>query len=142
MATFLKRRIAVIENDRNFRAIFRLLINASDNYIMVGESDALHNITELIANVQPDIILLGEQIIGVSSIEGAHQIKDINYRIDVVMLTVNETSEFVFEALRAGVSGFIPRNCPFPELLNHLNQIQRDLAPMSGRAARIIIDFI
>jgi DNA-binding NarL/FixJ family response regulator len=140
MGILLKRRIAIIDSNDNFKALFSLLISNSDRYLFVGGLPSSENRDEAISKSKPDIILICEEYSGLNVIEVAKEIKQFSYHIEVIILTTNETPDFIFESLKAGVSGFIPKNTDFPALIYYLDQIQRDQAPLSGRAAKILID--
>jgi DNA-binding NarL/FixJ family response regulator len=75
-----------------------------------------------------------------NGIQGSKIIKDKSPHTDIVMVTVYEDSELVFEALKAGASGYITKSANYMELLSALEEIVKGGAPMSSRIARMVID--
>jgi DNA-binding NarL/FixJ family response regulator len=75
-----------------------------------------------------------------NGIKGAKVIKDKWPSTDIIMVTVYEDSDMVFEALKSGASGYITKSANYLELLAALEEISRGGAPMSSKIARMVID--
>jgi DNA-binding NarL/FixJ family response regulator len=89
---------------------------------------------------KPEIVLMDVELPGMNGIQGTKVIKDKSPHTDIVMVTVYEDSELVFEALKAGASGYITKSANYMELLAALEEIVKGGAPMSSRIARMVID--
>ncbi|MEO5601249.1 MAG: response regulator transcription factor [Cyclobacteriaceae bacterium] len=72
---------------------------------------------------------------GINGIQGTKTIKDKSPQTEIIMVTVYEDSELVFEALKAGASGYITKSANYMELLSALDEIVKGGAPMSSRIA-------
>ena len=77
---------------------------------------------------------------GMNGIKGTKLIKEKYAQAEVIMVTVYEDSDLVFEALKAGASGYITKSANYMELLSALDEMVRGGAPMSSRIARMVID--
>jgi DNA-binding NarL/FixJ family response regulator len=135
-----KKRVMIVEDDREIRNSFSLFVNSSQRFMVVG---AYGNCEEAIANLnrdKPEIVLMDIELPGMNGIKGTQVIKDKVPNVEVVMVTVYEDSELVFEALKAGASGYITKSANYMELLSALEEIIRGGAPMSSRIARMVID--
>jgi DNA-binding NarL/FixJ family response regulator len=140
MALPFKKRVMIVEDDQEIRNSFTLIVNSSQKFMVVN---AYGTAEEAIANLnrdKPEIVLMDIELPGVNGIHGTKVIKDKSPHTDIVMVSVYEDSELVFEALKAGASGYITKSANYMELLSALEEIVKGGAPMSSRIARMVID--
>lgn len=140
MALPFKKRVLIVEDDQEIRNSFSLIVNSSQKFMVVN---AYSNCEEAISNFnrdKPEIVLMDIELPGMNGIQGARNIKEKHPHTEVVMVTVYEDSELVFEALKAGASGYITKSANYLELLTALEEITKGGAPMSSRIARMVID--
>ena len=135
-----KKRVVIIEDDQEIRESFSLIVNSSQRVAVVG---AYGNCEDAIASLnrdKPEIVLMDIELPGMNGIKGTQIIRDKSNSTEVIMVTVYEDSDLVFEALKAGASGYITKSANYTELLSALEEIVRGGAPMSSRIARMVID--
>ena len=135
-----KKRVMIVEDDQEIRNSFTLIVNSSQKFMVVNSYGTAE---EAIANLnrdKPEIVLMDIELPGVNGIHGTKVIKDKSPHTDIVMVSVYEDSELVFEALKAGASGYITKSANYMELLSALEEIMKGGAPMSSRIARMVID--
>jgi len=140
MALPFKKRVLIVEDDLEIRNSFTLIVNSSQKFMVVN---AYGNSEDAIANLnrdKPEIVLMDIELPGVNGIQGTKLIKDKSPHTDIIMVSVYEDSELVFEALKAGASGYITKSANYMELLTALDEIVKGGAPMSSRIARMVID--
>lgn len=140
MALPFRKRVLIVEDDEEIRNSFTLIVNSSQKFMVVS---AYGNGEDALASIhrdKPEIVLMDIELPGMNGIACSKQIKDKYPHIDVVMVTVYEDSELVFEALKAGASGYITKSANYLELLTALEEIIKGGAPMSSRIARMVID--
>jgi DNA-binding NarL/FixJ family response regulator len=140
MALPFKKRVMIVEDDQEIRNSFTLIVNSSQKFMVVN---AYGSAEEAIANLnrdKPEIVLMDIELPGVNGIHGTKVIKDKSPHTDIIMVSVYEDSELVFEALKAGASGYITKSANYMELLSALEEIMKGGAPMSSRIARMVID--
>jgi DNA-binding NarL/FixJ family response regulator len=140
MALPFKKRVMIVEDDQEIRNSFTLIVNSSQKFMVVN---AYGTAEEAIANLnrdKPEIVLMDIELPGVNGIHGTKVIKDKSPHTDIIMVSVYEDSELVFEALKAGASGYITKSANYMELLTALEEIVKGGAPMSSRIARMVID--
>ena len=140
MLPTLRKRILIIEDNEDLRNIFRLFLANSEKYILVGDFESFDAASKTIQKLKPDIVMIDIELPGVNGIEATKKIKEQSPHIDVVIVTVYEDHELVFEALKAGASGYLTKSTNYMELINSLDEIQKGGAPMSGRIAKMVID--
>ena len=140
MALPFKKRVMIVEDDQEIRNSFTLIVNSSQKFMVVS---AYGTAEEAIANInrdKPEIVLMDIELPGVNGIQGTKTIKEKSPHTDIIMVSVYEDSELVFEALKAGASGYITKSANYMELLSALEEIVKGGAPMSSRIARMVID--
>lgn len=140
MALPFKKRVMIVEDDQEIRNSFTLIVNSSQKFMVVN---AYGTAEEAIANLnrdKPEIVLMDIELPGVNGIHGTKVVKDKSPHTDIIMVSVYEDSELVFEALKAGASGYITKSANYMELLSALEEIVKGGAPMSSRIARMVID--
>ena len=135
-----KKRIVLVEDDLEIRNSFTLIVNSSPNYKVVNAYERGEDAIKNIKFDKPDIFLMDIELPGINGIETTKIIKDKNPSINIIMVTVYEESELVFNALKAGASGYITKSANFMELMAALDEILKGGAPMSSKIARMVID--
>ncbi len=134
------KKVLIIEDDEEIRNSFSLIVNSSEKFTVVntyGNGElAINNLLK----DKPDIVLMDIELPGMNGIQITKIVKDKYPQAEVVMVSVYEDSDLVFEALKAGASGYITKSANYMELLSALDEISRGGAPMSSRIARMVID--
>ncbi|HCM77999.1 MAG TPA: DNA-binding response regulator [Cytophagales bacterium] len=139
MRDLLKRRVIIVEDDKILRESYETIVNSSDKFVSVG---AYRTSEEAIADLtkkKPDIVLMDIELPGQNGIEATQKIKDKLPNVEVVIVTVYEDNDLVFEALKVGASGYITKSANYLELLSALEEIVKGGAPMSTKIARMVI---
>jgi len=133
-------RIIIIEDNDIVKEGFKLLISSLSEHQVVATYE---NCEEAIKNLdkdQPDIILMDIELPGISGIEGTRIIKKQHPDIEILVITVHDDSDLVFQALVAGASGYITKNAPHNKILDAINEIAEGGAPMSSKIARLVVE--
>lgn len=136
----LKKKVAIIEDDSAIRKSFEIIINSSPRFAIVGEYESCEKAFREIRKTKPDIILMDIGLPGMSGIDGVRYVKEHHPHIEVIMVTVHEDTALVFEALKAGASGYISKSSNYLELLAGLEEIMKGGAPMSTKIARMVVE--
>ena len=140
MALPFKKRVLIIEDDQEIRNSFTLIVNSSQKFMAVNGYGNCEDAIKNFSKDKPEIILMDIELPGMNGIQCTKIIKDKYPHCEVVMVTVYEDSELVFEALKAGAAGYITKSANYLELLTALEEITKGGAPMSSRIARMVID--
>lgn len=141
MADIIKKRVLIVEDDKEIRNSFLLIVNSSEQFSVVNAYGSCEEAIKHLNHDKPDIILMDIELPGgMNGIQGTKTIKDKYPHADIIMVTVYEDSDLVFEALKAGASGYITKSANYRELLSALEEIMRGGAPMSSKIARLVID--
>ena len=140
MAMPFKKRVLIVEDDQEIRNSFSLIVNSSQKFTVVNAYGSCEDAISNINRDKPEIVLMDIELPGMNGIQGAKHIKEKYPHTEVIMVSVYEDSELVFEALKAGASGYITKSANYLELLTALEEITKGGAPMSSRIARMVID--
>ncbi len=120
-------RVLVADDQPLMRAGFRMILDAEEDLQVVGEAgDGLQAVAQA-QRLKPDIVLMDIRMPGIDGIEATRRmLKDAGREtVRVLMLTAFDSNEYVFEALLAGASGFLPKDVPPEELAAGIRVIAR-----------------
>ena len=112
-------RILLVDDEQLVRAGLRLILDAEPDLEVVGEAGDGREGVELTRRLDPDVVLMDVQMPGMNGLEATREIvalgRDDSSR--VVILTTFDLDEYVYEALRAGASGFLLKRTPAADLV-------------------------
>lgn len=136
-------RVALIEDERRTREGLTGYLKAKRDFVCVAAwksiEDAL-NENALSETAVPDVLLLDIGLPGMSGIQGIGPLRQRYPQTAIVILTVYEDNERVFEALCAGAAGYLLKNTPPSRLLASLRDAKNGGSPMSPEIARKVIE--
>ncbi len=134
-----KVRIIIVEDNEPIKDGFALIINSFPKYYVVNTYTSCEVALKNLRKDDPDIILMDIELPGMNGIEGIKRVKKVSPQIDIIVNTIHENQEKVFDALCAGASGYITKSSSHNELLNALDQISSGGAPLSGSIAKMVV---
>ena len=111
-------RILIADDQALVRAGFKLILDAEDDLEVVGEATDGLNAVEQVRRTKPDVVLMDIRMPELDGIEATRRVVALDGEppVRVLMLTTFDLNEYVYEALRAGASGFLLKDVP-PEQL-------------------------
>lgn len=133
-------RVAIIEDERRTRDGLRALVEGSAGFSCVGAWGSVEEALVAVRNACPSVMLLDIGLPGMSGIEGIEPLQERCPQASIVVLTVYEDNERVFDALCAGAGGYLLKNTPPIKLLDAIRDAVNGGAPMSSEIARRVID--
>jgi DNA-binding NarL/FixJ family response regulator len=138
-------RILLVDDQVLVRAGFRALIGSEDDLEVVGEAGDGVAAIEMARETRPDVILMDIRMPGLDGIEATRRIAGDPAFVDIriVILTTFETDEYVFDALRAGASGFLVKDTDPADLLQAIRVVAAGESLLSpGVTRRLIAEFV
>jgi DNA-binding NarL/FixJ family response regulator len=134
-------RVLLADDQALIRAGFRVLLEAADDIEVVGEAVNGDQAVELAKAEHPDVILMDIRMPGADGLTATSQIAatDSLNGVKVVILTTFETDEYVYQALRAGASGFLVKDAEPEELIRAVRVVHRGEALLSPSVTRRLI---
>jgi DNA-binding NarL/FixJ family response regulator len=132
-------RLAVIEDDEDIRPALQMLINGSPGFVCQHAYASVEEGLEKIPLKEIDIILLDIHLPGMDGIAGVGAFKTKRPDLLIMMFTIYDDDEHVFNALKAGADGYVLKRSTPVELLALLTELQQGGAPMSPEIARRVV---
>jgi len=132
-------KVAIFEDNRNLREGLFQLIDGSDGFRCVG---AFPNCDRLIQNIKeskPDVVLMDIEMPGLSGIEAIKILKENFPEIKVLMETIFEDNNKIFDSICNGAEGYILKNTPPVLILSAIKDIYEGGAPMTPSVASKVL---
>lgn len=136
-------RVLIADDQELVRAGFRMILEVQDDIEVVAEAGDGAAAVEAARTLDPDVVLMDVRMPDTDGIEATRRLAAAGLRARVLMLTTFDTDEYVYEAMRAGASGFLLKNAPPAELVSALRATARgdaQLAPAIVR--RMVQEFV
>jgi len=132
-------KTAIIEDQRDIREGLTMLIDGTAGYQCTGSYRSMEDALERIKSQMPDVILCDIGLPGMSGIEGIRILKERYPSLLLVMLTVYDDDDRIFDALCAGACGYLLKRTSPARLLESLKEAVNGGAPMSPEVASRVI---
>lgn len=133
--------VAVYEDNDSLRKSLTRLIKGSGLLRFVGAYPDCRNILENCATEMPDMILMDIDMPYLSGIEATAMVKEAYPQIEVMMLTVFEERNKIFDALHAGATGYLLKKSSAIQIIEGITELVNGGSPTSGEIARKVLDF-
>lgn len=134
-------RVVVADDHTLFRDGLRALFASVSDIELVGEAATGEAAIEQAAALQPDVILMDIQMRGLNGIEATRQVLTSSPHIGIIILTMFEDDDSVFDAMRAGARGYILKGADQAELLRAIRAVASGEALFGSSIARRLIAF-
>lgn len=135
-----KIKVWIVEDDSYLREGYAAIINSSPDFAVTRSFRTGEEAIAEIKSHQPDLILMDIELPGRNGVECTAALKEKHPRLLIVMVTVYEDTELVFNSLKAGASGYITKSSDYEQLLHGLKEIVNGGSPISSRIARMVIE--
>ena len=132
-------RILIVEDERHLREGLETLINFTPGFKCSGAFRTMEEALARVARDLPDIVLTDIGLPGMSGIEGIKKLKESHPDLLILVLTVYDDNEKIFDALCAGACGYLLKRTEPSELLKSLREAVTGGAPMSPEVAAKVI---
>jgi DNA-binding NarL/FixJ family response regulator len=132
-------QVAIIEDQQRIREGLRILIDGTPGCCCVGAYGTIEDALPQLARETPDVALVDIGLPGISGIEGTRIFKQRFPTLQVIILTVYDDDERIFQALCAGAFGYLLKTTPPARLLESIREVANGGAPVSPEVARRVI---
>jgi DNA-binding NarL/FixJ family response regulator len=135
-------RILLADDEDLIRAGLRLILESEPDFEVVGEAGNGAEAVDLTRQLDPDLVLMDIQMPGMNGLEATRQIAALgrSETSRVLILTTFELDEYVYEALRAGASGFLLKRTPAADLVAGIRIVAAGDALLAPSVTRRLID--
>lgn len=132
-------KVAIVEDQREIREGLGRLISGTPGYRCTGIYSSMEEALEKIPHNLPTLVLSDIGLPGMDGINGIRILKERYPDLLILMLTVYDDNERIFDALCAGACGYLLKKTPWPKLVEALKEAVEGGSPMSPEVARRVI---
>jgi DNA-binding NarL/FixJ family response regulator len=132
-------KVAIVEDERDIRECLTVLVNGTEGFSCTGSYRSMEEALAQIPVRLPDVVLSDIALPGMSGIEGVRILKERYPALLMLMLTIHDDDERIFDAMCAGACGYLLKKTPPARLLDSLKEAVAGGAPMSPEVARRVI---
>ncbi|HXF99791.1 MAG TPA: response regulator transcription factor [Bacteroidota bacterium] len=133
--------VGIVEDDKDIRSGIQKYLNHQKEFLC---EIAAESVEEFLAKTQegdfPDVILSDIGLPGMSGTDGMRLIKERHPDVDIIMLTVYNDWQKIFDSLRAGASGYLLKNTPLTEIKKAIETVRAGGSVMSPEIARKVME--
>ncbi len=135
-------RILLVDDQPLFRSAIATLIAGQPDMVVLGEAENGLQAVEMAHELMPDLIVMDVEMPVMNGVEAVRLIREQLPTIKVVMLTVSDSEDFLFEAIRHGAHGYLLKDLRPEQLYDLLRAVMRNETPLSPAiAGKILAEF-
>jgi DNA-binding NarL/FixJ family response regulator len=135
-------RVAIFEDNNSLRNGLFHLIEGSEGFNCVGAFEDCSNLVENIEETKPHVVLMDIEMPGISGIEAVKILREQNPSIKILMQTIFEENQKIFQSILNGASGYILKNTPPARILDAIKETYEGGAPMSPSIATKVLKMV
>lgn len=135
-----KTRIVIADDHSIIRSGLQLLLKNTTEFSVVGEATSGQEAIDLVAETKPDIAVLDISMPGMGGIEATKVIKQQSPDTKVLILTIHQSEEYVYQMLRAGASGYLLKDAGKEEIFAALRAIASGERFFSPGVSKLMVD--
>ena len=135
-------RVTIFEDSESLRTSLFHVINESPGFKCVGAHEDCLNLMEDIAKDKPDVVLMDIQMPGINGIEAVIMLREKYPLLKILMQTIFEDNDKIFQSILAGASGYILKNTSPARILEFIKETYEGGAPMSPSVATKVLKMV
>jgi DNA-binding NarL/FixJ family response regulator len=116
-------RVLIADDHALFRRGLEMVLQGEPGLDLVGQASDGQEAVQLAGEVVPDVVLMDIRMPKITGIEAARRMKEVAPSAKIVMLTISDEEEDLFEAIRAGASGYLLKDIPLDELADSVRAV-------------------
>jgi DNA-binding NarL/FixJ family response regulator len=133
--------VSIVEDDRRIRESLALLLDGGDNIRCISTHPTAEEALAQLVQKQPDVVLMDINLPNMSGIECVRKLKALMPKLQVLMLTMYEDNDLVFQSLMAGASGYLVKRTSSAGILEAIEEVHRGSSTMSAKTARVVVEY-
>jgi DNA-binding NarL/FixJ family response regulator len=131
--------VSIVEDNDKLRGTLARVLDRADGFKCVSQHGSAEDALKELVRVKPDVVLMDINLPGINGVECVRQLKQLAPTMLMIMLTVYEDTENIFNALAAGASGYLLKRTSSTELLEAIREVKRGGSPMTTHIARKVV---
>ena len=134
-------KVAIVDDDEGIRTSLAALIRRAPTLRLSGDYGNAESALEEIPRRPPDVVLMDINLPGMNGVECVRQLKTALPSVQVLMLTVYEDSDSLFNSLKAGASGYLLKRTASAKLIDAIRDVHTGGSPMTPQLARRVVQY-
>lgn len=134
-------RLTIFEDNGDYRESLKQLFRFTPDIEVVGAFPDCSRVSEAVLTTRPQVVLMDIDMPGMNGIEATEIVKNLSPSTQIIMLTVSEEEERIFNALRNGATGYLLKKSSPDELIDSVRLVVAGGSPMSPAIARKVLQF-
>jgi DNA-binding NarL/FixJ family response regulator len=131
--------ISIVEDNDKLRGTLAKVIGRAEGFRFVSDYSNAEDALAGLPKAKPEVVLMDINLPGMNGVECVRKLKALLPQVQVMMLTVYEDTESIFNALAAGASGYLLKRTPTKELIDAIREMNRGGSPMTTNIARLVV---
>jgi DNA-binding NarL/FixJ family response regulator len=136
-----KIRVVYYEDNNNLREGIAFLIQSTPQLELLATFNNADTVKTDTEELKPDVILMDIDMPGTNGIDAVAIVKAVSPQTQVIMLTVFDNEEKIFNAIRNGASGYLLKHTPPSEIIESIFDVHRGGSPMTANVARKVLHY-
>jgi DNA-binding NarL/FixJ family response regulator len=128
--------VSIVEDNEQLRGTLSRVLNRADGFRCISQYPDAESALEDLPRNRPEVVLMDINLPGINGVECVRKLKQLAPELQVLMLTVYEDTENIFNALAAGANGYLLKRTKSAELLEAIREVHRGGSPMTTHIAR------
>src|SRR5262245_26659477 len=135
-------QILIYDDNEALRESIKTLLGEENGIIVTAMFETAETIETDIQQLKPDVVLMDIDMPEVNGVTAVHRVRKIDQEIPIIMLTVFDDNENIFNAICAGASGYILKQHASVEIIAAIRNVLSGGAPMTGTVARKVLKMV
>jgi DNA-binding NarL/FixJ family response regulator len=131
--------VSIVEDNDKLRGTLARVLNRAHGFSCVSDYSNAEDALKDLPNAKPEVVLMDINLPGMNGVECVRRLKQVLPLLQVMMLTVYEDTENIFNALAVGASGYMLKRTPQAQLLEAIRDVHRGGSPMTTHIARKVV---
>ncbi len=132
-------RVALVEDESEFRNLIAEILRNAPGVHFLDAFESGESAVENLPSLKPEVVIMDLQLPGIDGVEATRRLKKLLPSVHVLIFTVFSDSDHLFEALKAGASGYLLKRASATEIVDALFQVREGGSPMSPAIARKVV---
>jgi len=131
--------VSIVEDNDELRGTLARVLSRAEGFRSLSQYASAEEALKALPQENPDVVLMDINLPEMNGVECVRQLRQVAPQIQVIMLTVYEDTEHIFDALAAGATGYLLKRTPRSELLEAIREVHQGGSPMTAHIARKVV---
>jgi DNA-binding NarL/FixJ family response regulator len=138
----MKTKIILYDDNENLGTSLQLMLEEEPDFQVLAYFNNAESIIEDIQQLKPDVVLMDIDMPVINGVQAVKKIRQVNTLLPIIMLTIFDDNDNIFNAICAGASGYILKRSATDEIPNAIRNVLTGGAPMSGIVAKKVLQMV